>query len=652
MNQRLIPLITYRYKMTRFVFFCLIFLPLSLFSQEWSKVTKKADQVYETHEYFKAYNMYKDAQKKVESKAEKTYIAFQMAQCLRFMNQTIKAEAAYLKAITRGYNDPIVFYYYAEMLKKNTKYTEAAQNFEEYSKRVPDDNRGADAAKACRMAAEWLASPTRYVIENRKEFNSKESEFAANFASPEFDVIYFTSTRTGIHGDKINPVTGENYTDIFETQLEKKGTWSKATALNDTVNSPNDDGTPAFGGDNYNNLFFTRCKIVRGVKLGCQIYLARRQAGDDWLNVDYIPISQDSISIAHPTLSKDGLTLYFVSDMPGGFGGNDIYMTTRKSKTSNKWEPPVNMGMDINSPGNEVFPFIRENGILYFASDYHPGMGGLDIFMAMGKKSNWTAPDNMRYPVNSPKDDFLPYFTEPGVMGYLSSNRDGGSGADDIYTFSKQLMLVVRTFEKKEDGKLVPLKGVNIELENIVNDVATTEVSDDKGELSKMLICGTSLNVTGYLQGYIGESKSINSVCNTGSDYIYVDLVLDKIELNKTFVLENIYYDFDKWNIRPDAAYELDKLVTILNEHPEIDIELSSHTDSRGTNNYNERLSQRRAESAVEYIISRGINDSRITARGYGENKMRVNCPDGVNCSESDHQLNRRTEFTITKIRK
>jgi peptidoglycan-associated lipoprotein len=217
--------------MTRFILIFLVFVPGLLFSQEWSKPTKKADLVYDTREYFKAYNLYKASYKEAPSKTEKSYISFQMAMCLKFMNQTVKAESAFLRAISRNYSDPIVYFYYAEMLKKNTKYTEAAQNYEEYSKRVPDDPRGTEAAVGCRMAAEWLANPTRYVIENRKEINSKESEFAAIYASPDYETIYFTSTRTGFHGNKINPVTGENYSDIFETTKDRRGDWSKPEAL-------------------------------------------------------------------------------------------------------------------------------------------------------------------------------------------------------------------------------------------------------------------------------------------------------------------------------------------------------------------------------------------------------------------------------------
>ena len=654
--------------MNRIVLTLLLLFPVLLYSQEWSKVTKRCDAVYETHEYFKAYNMYKDAYKEVESKAEKTYIAFQMAQCMRFMNQTVKAEAAYLRAITRGYSDPIIYYYYAEMLKKNTKYSEAAKNFEEYSKRVPDDNKGKEAAVACWMAAEWLANPTRYTIQNRKELNTKEGEFAAGYASADHDIIYFTSTRTGIHGNKINPITGDNYTDIFETQLEKKGTWSKPEALNDTVNSPNDDGTPAFGADNYNNLFFTRCKIVRGMKLGCQIYMARRQAGDDWLNIDNIPIAPDSISIAHPTVSKDGLTMYFVSDMAGGFGGNDIYMTTRKSKSSNKWEPPVNMGIDINSQGNEVFPFIRENGILYFASDYHPGMGGLDIFKATKDEDDRWVVENMRYPINSPADDFAVVYKGNNEEGLLSSSRkaEGSRGKDDIYSFILPAMEFILEGKIVDDQseKAVPATRIKIVGSDGTDlDITTKEDGSFRYKLNPHTDYVYVVKKEGYLNNREKVTTAEMADSKTFTHTVRMSSITSPVEV------ENVLYDFGKWDLREDSKKELDHLIEILNTNPNITIELGSHTDLVGDSLSNIILSQRRAQSVVDYLLQKGIEKDRLTAKGYGESvpklitvKIARNTTfkegDALNeeyikqltneeLKEKANQINRRTEFKV-----
>jgi outer membrane protein OmpA-like peptidoglycan-associated protein len=334
--------------------------------------------------------------------------------------------------------------------------------------------------------------------------------------------------------------------------------------------------------------------------------------------------------------------------MPGGFGNSDIYYCTLQSDGS--WSNPVNAGPTINTDGKEVFPVFDQNGTFYFSSDGHSGLGGLDIFETHGSKSNWSNPENLKYPVNSTRDDFLPYFTVPGLRGYLSSNRDGGKGADDIYYFSKQLTIIVKTKTKNHNNQIIPLEEVNLKFDDLVKDEAKDYKTDNNGIFSTQSDCGSAFEITGTKPGYFQQEKSVQTACSSGNDTMFVELTLEKLEENKSYVLENIYYDFDKWNIRPDAAVELDKLVNILNEYPNIDIELGSHTDSRGTSIYNETLSQKRAESAVAYIISKGIKAKRIKAKGYGEYKLRTNCPDGVSCSDEDHQLNRRTEFTVTKI--
>lgn len=404
------------------------------------------------------------------------------------------------------------------------------------------------------------------------------------------------------------------------------------------------------------------------MKLGCQIYVARRAAGDDWLNVDYIPIAHDSISIAHPTLSKDGLTLYFVSDMSGGFGGNDIYMTTRKSKTATKWEAPVNMGMDINTRGNEVFPFIRENGILYFASDYHPGMGGLDIFKATKNDNDRWVVENMRYPINSPADDFAIVYKGNNEEGLFSSSRkaEGSRGKDDIYSF------VLPPMEFILEGK-------------IVDDISEKTVPNTRIKI--MGSDGTDLDIV------TKEDGSFRYKLNPHTDYVY--LVKKENYLNnrekvstaemadsKTFThtvrmssitspveVENVLYDFGKWDLRDESKKELDHLVGILNMNPNITIELGSHTDMVGDSLSNMILSQRRAQSVVDYLLMKGIAKERLVAKGYGESVPKIiNAKQARTYSfkegdilneeyikqlandelkEKANQINRRTEFKV-----
>ena len=340
--------------------------------------------------------------------------------------------------------------------------------------------------------------------------------------------------------------------------------------------------------------------------------------------------------------------------MTGGYGDADIYYSEKQSDGT--WGTPQNAGPQINTPGKEVFPYIASDGSLYFSSDGHPGMGGLDLFVAHGSKQEWSVPENLRYPFNSPRDDFSILWTD-AEGGYLASNREGGKGLDDIYTFRyappTQLILAVKTMQRLEDGSIVPLAETSIDVRSSVNTGSFTATADANGLAYNVATCNANYAIEGSHEGYLAANTSLNvPACTKRNDTAFAELILDKIIINKPIVLENIYYDFDKWNIRPDAAVELDKLVKILKDNPRIVVELGSHTDCRGTNQYNQVLSQRRAQSAVDYIIGRGIDASRITAKGYGESMPINNCTDGINCSDEQYQMNRRTEFKILRVNK
>lgn len=636
------------------------------FSQEdfYSKLTKKADITFTTNEYFKALNMYKDLYKESENKDEKNYISFRIAECYRNMNQTQKAEGAYLKVITKSYNNPKIYYYYADMLRRNEKYAEAATQFEEYLKRVPDDKQAIIAKNSCALSAKWIESPTRYVIENRKELNSKEGDFAPAYANEDYTNIYFTSTRPGFHGEKINPVTGQIFSDIFETTLDKKGEWSKPEPLNDTINSTNDDGTPSIT-DNFNTMYFTRCKIVRGIKLGCQIYKARRDAGEDWLNYEIVQIANDSITVGHPSLSKDGLTMYFVSNMAGGFGGNDIYSMTRKSK-SKPFANPVNLGMDINTLGDEMYPFIRENGILYFCSNGHPGMGGLDIFKATKNEDDEWIVENMRYPLNSSEDDFGIIYKGNQEEGLFCSSRKGGRGKDDVYSFILPAMEFVLQGVIKDENTDLPIKGARIRI--VGSDGTDLDITTlDDGSFRYKLNQHTDYIYLAKKEGYLNGKGRITTAELADSKVFRDEIRLASI--TNPVEVENVLYDFGKWELRPEAKKELNGLVDILKANPNITIELGSHTDMVGDSISNIALSQKRAQSVVDYLVEKGITKDRLVAKGYGKSISKVIngkiAKDGVfkegdilneeyinklstqELKDQANQINRRTEFKV-----
>ena len=648
--------------------FVVSFLTLSAIAQEnefYSKLTKKADLAFTTHEYFKALNLYKDNLKESTNKYEKAYIQFRIAECYRYINDVVKAEAAYLKAIQKGYHEPIAILYYADMLKINEKYAEAAIQYKEYLKYKPDDAYAQMGYKSCSMAAEWIEYPTRYKIENVKEINSKESDFAPAYANDDYTDIYFTSSRVGSHGEKINPVTGTNFTDIFESNFNKKNQWEKPEAISDTVNSVNDDGTPAFT-NNYNELYFTRCHIVRGIKLGCKIYRATRPAGEDWTTCENVPLGSDSINFGHPTISADGLTMYFVSNMPGGFGGNDIYMATRSSK-SKPFSNPVNLGMNINTNGDELYPYIRDNGILYFASNGHPGMGGLDIFKATKNEDGEWVVENMRYPINSSADDFAIIFKKNAEEGLFSSTRKGGKGKDDIYSFYLPPMEFVLQGVVRDATTDKPIKGAKVRI--VGSDGTDLDITTlDDGSFKYKLNPHTDYIYLAKKEGYLNQKGKITTAeladSKTFTDVIRLANISNPVEV------ENIYYDFGKWELRPESKKELNKLIDILHANPNITIELASHTDMVGDSLSNIILSQRRAQSVIDYLIEKGIAKDRLTAKGYGKNvpktitphlAQQTGFPEGTVLTEAfinslqqqeqkdlANQLNRRTEFKVT----
>jgi len=631
----------------------------------YSKLTKKADLAFTSHEYFKALNLYKENLKKSTNKYEKAYIQFRIAECYRYINNVVKAEAAYLRAIQKGYHEPIAILYYADMLKINEKYADAATQYKEYLKYKPDDVYAQMGYKSCSMAAEWMEYPTRYKIENLKEINSKEGDFAPAYANDDYTNIYFTSSRVGIHGEKINPVTGTYFTDIFESNFNKKNQWEKPEAISDTVNSTNDDGTPAFT-NNYNELYFTRCHIVRGIKLGCKIYRATRPAGEDWTICENVPLGSDSVNFGHPSISADGLTLYFVSNMPGGFGGNDIYMATRTSK-SKPFSNPINLGMNINTPGDELYPYIRDNGILYFASNGHPGMGGLDIFKATKNEDGEWIVENMRYPINSSADDFAIIFKKNAEEGLFSSTRKGGRGKDDIYSFYLPPMEFVLQGVVRDATTDKPIKGAKVRI--VGSDGTDLDITTlDNGTFKYKLNPHTDYIYLAKKEGYLNQKGKITTAeladSKTFTDVIRLANISNPVEV------ENIYYDFGKWELRPESKKELNKLIDILHANPNITIELASHTDMVGDSLSNIVLSQRRAQSVIDFLIEKGIAKDRLTAKGYGKNvpktitpriAQQTGFPEGTVLTEAfinslpqqeqkdlANQLNRRTEFKVT----
>ncbi len=666
------------------VAYILLFVLISLHGFSQSERTKKADRTFERGEYYKALQQYQRIYDKGKlDKETKAYVTFQIAECYRHMGNFKKAEMKYKAAISKKYQNPLVYLYYGQMLRANAKYDLAIEQFKKYLELVPDDKEAKIALEASKLSKEWMLHPTRYEIKNLRKINTKESEFAPAIADREERTLYFTTTAKINIYTQINKVTGKYYTSIMETWLTKKGEWTEPKPLNDTVNSPFDDGVCTFA-DNFNTMYFTRCNVVAGVKLGCSIYKATRQPEGDWEKTEYVPILADSISIGHPSITSDGLTLYFSADIPGkGYGGKDIWKVERKSKDG-PWGEPVNLGPEINTEGNEVFPFIRDNGILYFASDFHPGLGGLDIFRARYDKTykKWIV-ENMKFPINSPADDFGITFKKGKEEGFFTSNRKKteiyhgdelvetirSRGGDDIYSFvlpPLEFKLIGRVFDN-ETGE--PLKDVKIKIYGSDGTEVALKTGNNgiyKYKLKPRVDYIYVISKKGYLVNK-GKVSTVNIEYNkTFTDSVYM------AEINKPVEIPNIYYDFGKWTLKEESKKELDKLVDLLKANPNIVIELSSHTDMVGDEISNQILSQKRAQSVVDYLISKGIDPKRLIAKGYGESQPKtiteklakkypqfkvgtvlseeyINSLQDEKLKELANQLNRRTEFKVVE---
>ncbi len=631
----------------------------------------KAQMLAANFQYPKAIEQYKEYFTTIAPSADD---ARALAACFMQVNDTRSATLWMDKVISLGNAKPSDVKIYANLLKSEGRYHDAIVQFESYKAMVPDESAKADGwIAACRQAEQWMEKPEFIDVSNTMMFNSENSEFGLI----PFNKGYVLTTDRKEGGttyttEDIYGWTGKPYLKQYFVMMNSDGSSvSNLQPMND-LNFKYHNGPGTFNEDDQ-TMLYTRTKMVRVTKKPLnsdptswydhstaadytnrlEIYTAKYK-NSAWTDVKGFAYNKpEDYSVGHPAISDDGKVLYFVSDMPGGFGGSDIYYCEKTGEDS--WSPPKNAGSAINTEGNEVFPFVDAKGTLYFSSDGLPGMGGLDLFMAKGSKSTWETPVNLKAPMNSPKDDFSVYYEDDGKSGYMASNRDGGKGMDDIYYFRASppvnLVLAVMTKEKLDDGSLRPLKDVNIAMKNKTTELVNSLPTDALGYLYTRIDCGTAFELTGTKDGYFTQTKNVDKVnCVSKHDTVFVELTFDRIIIDKPIVLKNIYYDFDKWNIRPDAAIELDKLVVILLDNPSIEIELGSHTDSRGSDQYNQVLSQRRAESAVSYIVANGIAQSRITAKGYGESIPVNQCTNGAKCSEEEFQMNRRTEFRVTRI--
>jgi peptidoglycan-associated lipoprotein len=644
----------------------------ALFSTSASAQTdhlEVANLAFESQEYYKAITLLKKAYSKEKDKANKADIIYKTAECYRFVNDSKQAETWYRKALKLKYPENKIQLYYADALKANGKFEEATEEYEKYAQLEPEDPRGKNGAEACALAQKWIDNPSRYVVENEVQLNGKFMDFTPSYAAANHKTIYFTSSRNGASGNDIDGWTGQGFTDVFESTIDNKGKWSKPKPLPATINSVYNEGASVMNAD-FSEIIFTRCGVKKKVLMGCELYHSKKE-GSNWSEPELLPFfvkdeGDDStqVTVGHPALSADGKTLVFASDAKGGKGGRDIWRSTYDEEKK-RWSAPTNLG-DLNTQGDEMYPFIHNDGTLYFASNGHIGMGGLDIFMAEAQGDSWGNVTNMRYPINSNGDDFAIIFEKEQEKGYFTSNREDGKGSDDIYSFllpalKFTLCGTVTDFKTK---KAVSEATVSL----VGTDGSSLETKTDaEGKYCFDLSPATSYVITaGKKDYYLNKTGKTTTVGFEEDKDLIHDFELDPI--NRVIDLPNIFYDLGKWDLRPESKVALDGLIETLNDNPTIVIELGSHTDTRASDSYNLSLSQKRAQSVVDYLIENDIAEARLVAKGYGETTPKVldnvvgDFPKGsvINdafiaklateeLKEEAHQLNRRTEFKVLR---
>jgi len=631
-----------------------------LLSCDQAKLSVAREQ-YLRGEYYAASETYRKLYRNVsrEERAQRGIIAFEMAENYRKLNQSSRALAAYSNAIRYGYPDTIMYFHYARMLHREGNYAGAAEAYRRFLTFRPEDRLALTGLQGVELAVEWSENPTRYVVGRMELFNSNRGEFSP-MLSADGGRLYFTSSREEVLGEEKSAITGMKYNDLFRSVKNVHGEWQRPERISSGVNTGYDEGTPSFSPDG-EWMYYTFSDINPNRGTTAKIYLSR------WVNGRWSEgrpleiVKDDSLSVfAHPAISPSGRWLYFVSDMPGGHGGKDIW---RASITNNHEILLVeNLGPDINTAGDELFPYLRNDITLYFSSDGHPGMGGLDMFVAVdlewerGKMGRWEGDglerlverktggqggqvtgervdgetwkrgsevkgrwrvNNLGAPLNSSTDDFGITFEPKEEKGFFSSNRNDVRGYDHIYSFVyPEVTAWVEGFVVDPDDEFIPGAVVSV----VGSEGSQLRfVTGKEGEYRFKANRDTDYLLMASADGFLNQKQRLSPSSEEKDTLYYVDF--EMIPYNKPVILDNIFYDFDSATLRPESKDELGLLIDLLNEHPSVAIELAAHTDRKGSDEYNSDLSLRRAQSVVNYLSAHGINPQRLSAQGFGKTR-------------------------------
>jgi peptidoglycan-associated lipoprotein len=647
---------------------------LTVLGTSQKNFAKEADNAFMNESFYSAIELYKKAEVKEKKPAEKARINFQIAECYRMMVEPAQAQTFYNRSVMLKYDKehPELYIYLADVLKEQGDYKSAEENYNNFLAIDPSSVLAKEGAESCKKAIEWTDEPTKHFIQNEIQINTDHYDYSSAWGDKKHETIIFSSSREGSTGEAVDMRTGESYMDLWSSTRDNKGKWGEPMPLPLTINTEDNEGASVLNkkGD---QMFFTRCPREKKSNIGCDIFSAQKQ-GDGWKKAELVvlkPDGADSLSCGHPTIDMTGTLMIFASDLPGGFGGKDLWYT-EFNKRDKVWGEPINLGATINTSGDEMFPHLTDKKALYFSSTGHPGMGGLDIFKAenSGDKA-WENVENLRYPLNSAEHDFGIIFERGSDerRGFFTSNRDGGKGKDDLYSFNLPdiLFSLVVYVTNKADNE--PVAGVTVSLKGD-DGSEVVRTTDAEGKLvfeqegkKRFILKETSYNLEVSKDEFLAATNTISTKGEEKSKRFLEEVFLQPVvnEVGEAIVIDfpEVQYAYDKWDLlvdqRINSQDSLDYLYNTLTQNPNIVIELQAHTDCRGSSRYNKDLSQKRAQSCVDYLISKGIPADRMVPVGYGESTPRA---EGLECKSIDkmgtkeeqeaaHQRNRRTQFRV-----
>ena len=632
-----------------FTFIALTFLSITTIDAQ-DKSSKKADKQFSKLEFVKAAESYK---KLINNGKSSDYVVAQLAECYYNIFNTVEAEKWYA-TLAEDSSDPDIIFKYSQMLKANGKYKLSNKWMNKFVELRPADNRATSFLKNPTYLPKIISKGKRFNVQNL-DINSEYSDFGGALNN---NKLYITSSRNTVGlFDLGRWITqrisygwnNEPYLDIYSSDVTDSGSYLKEDYLGSNINTKYHEGLASF--DNEGNMYISResfyeneyVKDPESNNITSLIGIYKISKGEK--NVVALNINSVEYSVKNPSISSDGKTLYFSSDMPGGFGNFDIYRgDIDENGNINNVE---NLGQKVNTEGQEMFPFIGDKNNLYFSSDSQLGLGGLDVFFTKEVDGKWASVRNVGIPVNSNADDFAFSMNEATGEGFVSSNRSGGKGSDDIYSIKRLIPIcdVLLTANVMDAKTKLGIDSATTSISDKDGNIASTKTSSNEGVSEFMLVCDEAGKLIVSKEGY---NSKIVDLKMSSEEFTSINIMLDPIEkiiVAEKIELNEIYFDFDKSNIKAEAAFELDKLVQIMNKYPEMTVSIESHTDSKGPSSYNQRLSEKRAKTTSQYVISKGIDSSRLSSAGKGESSPVVNCK---NCSKDEDQLNRRSEFIIT----